>query len=280
MSMIQNVREMWKSLFYIYINGDILLSPSTFPLLQFFYHKMLEGYIPPSFLGVGRRRDLHFGLYTLNSGTHDDLWKKGTDHPVTGIDFFIMTDKTYNSTEKEVLENIIIGRKQYDNILVAFAVINPKIYVVDCTSVLKPIHLDDCKLCKKKFIRAQKDADWNINYLQLQGYDQLIRYGFTDRVAVQVKEIPDGSFNFHFTTSHAYQSLFYLTAHNVFFKSCPIIDVNYMENQLLGKCLILTRLDCGNIDKKCIRYEENKTFDNDFVSILLYSEPYGHVLSV
>lgn len=165
LGMIHEITQEWPSLFYLYINGDILLSPNTFPLLQYFYKRMQDRHIRREFLGVGRRRDLHFATYSTSTGTHEDLWKSGKEHGVTGIDFFIITKDTYNVTEQQILNNIIIGRKQYDNILVALAVIDPKIYVVDCTHVLKPVHLDDCRMCKKRFLRVYIYINIYIIYL-------------------------------------------------------------------------------------------------------------------
>lgn len=120
-----------------------------------------------------------------------------------------------------------------------------------------------------------------MKYLQEITYDRFIKYGFTDKVIVAVKEVPEGSRQFEISTSPVYHNIYYLTEYNIYRKHCADIDIVYMLRQKLGNCFILTAIECPEIASECTQFDgENVPDTEKLSSLLLYSDPYSHILSV
>lgn len=90
---------------------------------------------------VGKRGDLYWKNYSTSRG-YDNLWEKSKLHPGCGIDYFIFTNDFFSVNEIDILNKICVGRIQYDNAILSIALRDNKKVVIDCTYVIKAIHLN------------------------------------------------------------------------------------------------------------------------------------------
>ena len=117
---MQETEKMVNSLFYGYINGDILLSESVFVFLQTIYtnqngHSLLN----PGCLFAGRVSEVsdisEFNLSPAKASEFfDAYYHKGSLRNRFSSDYFIYPGHLYSSTP-ELFEDVVLGRYYIDN---------------------------------------------------------------------------------------------------------------------------------------------------------------------
>lgn len=80
---------------------------------------------------------------------HDLIWNKSELHSGYGIDYFIFTKYTFSYSHIQILNEIVVGRVRYDNIIVSLALKEKEITVIDTTTYIKAIHISLSKKEKK-----------------------------------------------------------------------------------------------------------------------------------
>lgn len=140
------------SKFYMFVNGDIIISPYIrkiiMTLVKYINFKILKENI----LCVATRSSLYSNIYNISkSYNHYKLYKIGKKSSPYSQDVFIMTKYIY-IFNFELYNKLLIGRAGIDNIILGTALNNKMIDVIDGTDSISPIHLEDCKTCKKQYV--------------------------------------------------------------------------------------------------------------------------------
>lgn len=77
-------------------------------------------------------------------------------HAGTGIDYFIFTKYTFSYSDINILNEIVVGRIRYDNIILSIVLLPKSNNVIDVTSYIKAIHLSLSENEKKVLTNIQK----------------------------------------------------------------------------------------------------------------------------
>lgn len=102
---------------------------------------------------VGKRGDIYWRNIT-NSDNHDLIWSKCKLHSGYGIDYFIFSKFTFSITDIKVLDEIVVGRVRYDNIILSLALKGKEKLVLDTTKYVKAVHLSVCEKEKKELSKV------------------------------------------------------------------------------------------------------------------------------
>lgn len=149
--MEQSIKR-YKSNYYMYINGDIVITPYIYEIIKFINKYKEKGVIKQNILCVATRSTLNFNsLFFYNSIFHYQLYKKGIKSATYSQDVFLMNEMTYKS-HLNTYKNLLIGRAGIDNIILGCALKDKSINVIDFTNSIAAIHLEDCLRNKKYFI--------------------------------------------------------------------------------------------------------------------------------
>ena len=139
-NMFVDVMNSSDTLYYGYANSDILFSKDLIPSLESvhqFHHQHHEN---EGFLIVGGKRNVQSSLIGLEDvRDYDQLMKlktNGTVVPGYAIDYFITSKKGY---PWDSIEQVVVGRRGWDNYVVAYAYAN-NIIVYDITKTVTAIH--------------------------------------------------------------------------------------------------------------------------------------------
>lgn len=129
----------------IYFNSDILFHKDINIIVNILINE--KSLYTKQLLIVGKRCDI-FWKDTNDEKNHDMIWKKCILHSASGIDYFIFTSYTFISPQNKIMEEIVVGRVRYDNIILATTIKRNSNLVIDSTNLVKAIHLSVTKMEK------------------------------------------------------------------------------------------------------------------------------------
>lgn len=142
----------YKSNYYMYINGDIIITPHIFDIVLLLNKYKQKGILNRKLLCVATRSTFRYSLnFIYKRNNHYQLYMKGIKSATYSQDVFLMNEIAYKSHLK-VYTNLLIGRAGIDNIILGCAINDTSFDVIDATTAIAAIHLEDCIYCKKKFI--------------------------------------------------------------------------------------------------------------------------------
>lgn len=133
----------------VYFNSDILFRNNIVKLLNIITTN--NSLLHRRLLIVGRRGDINWKNVS-NHYNHDLIWRKCKMHKGYGIDYFIFTKITFSFSDKRILNEIVVGRIRYDNIILSLVLINENNTVIDSTTYIKAIHLSISQKEKKNLV--------------------------------------------------------------------------------------------------------------------------------
>lgn len=133
----------------VYFNSDILFHNNIVKLLNIITTN--NSLLHRRLLIVGRRGDINWKNVS-NHYNHDLIWRKCKMHKGYGIDYFIFTKITFSFSDKRILNEIVVGRIRYDNIILSLVLINENNTVIDSTTYIKAIHLSISQKEKKNLV--------------------------------------------------------------------------------------------------------------------------------
>lgn len=153
-ALIYSAIKKCKSKFYMYINGDIILSPNIrniiITLIKYINMKIIKSNI----LCVATRSTIYSTIQFENiTYNHYKLYKMGVMSGPYSQDVFLLTKLIYEFNS-EIYNKLLVGRAGIDNIILAVALKNRNIDVIDASDSIAPIHIEDCKECKTQFINV------------------------------------------------------------------------------------------------------------------------------
>lgn len=144
--------KLYESKFYMFVNGDIIISPNIRSIIISIIKFMNNHILKKNILCVATRSSISFNICNINKNyNHYKLYTLGIKSCPYSQDVFIMTKSIYKFYY-ELYNKLLIGRAGIDNIILGKAINNKMIDVIDATDSISPIHLEDCKSCKKNFV--------------------------------------------------------------------------------------------------------------------------------
>lgn len=150
--LIENSIKKFKSNYYMYINGDIIITPYISEIIMTLNKYKMKGFIKNQLLCVATRNTIYYdSILIYNSNIHYLLYKRGAKSSSYSQDVFLMSETTYK-INSNIFNHLLIGRAGIDNIILGIALNNSNNYVIDATKSIAAIHLEECRKCKKKFI--------------------------------------------------------------------------------------------------------------------------------
>lgn len=147
-----NAIKKYKAKFYMYINGDIIISPQIRNIIHTLMKYINIRIIRANILCIATRSTIYSSINNISLYyNHYKLYKTGVKSGPYSQDVFIMTKMLYLYNFK-IYNKLLVGRAGIDNIILGTALSNKNIDVIDASDSIAPIHLEDCKRCKKQFI--------------------------------------------------------------------------------------------------------------------------------
>lgn len=151
-ALIEDSIKNYNSNYYMYINGDIIITPHIFYIILLLNKYKQKNILKSKLLCVATRSTFIYSLnFIYKSNNHYQLYMKGIKSATYSQDVFLMNEITYKS-HKDIYNNLLIGRAGIDNIILGCAINDTSIDVIDATNTIAAIHLEDCIQCKKEFI--------------------------------------------------------------------------------------------------------------------------------
>lgn len=148
--MIQKTISNTRSKIVIYFNSDILFHKNVIYLIRTLSRNKLY---TKKLLIVGKRGDIYWKNVS-HFVDHDVIWKNCALHSGSGIDYFIFTKYTFSISDIKILNEIVVGRIRYDNIILSLALKSNKSIVFDSTKYVKAIHLSVSYKEKNELIKV------------------------------------------------------------------------------------------------------------------------------
>lgn len=145
--MVDKSFKITKCKIIVYFNSDILFHRDIILLINFYLNNNL--YLKRKILKVGKRGDIYWRNIT-NIDNHNLIWSKCKPHSGYGIDYFIFSKFTFSFTDIKILDEIVVGRVRYDNIILSLALKGKDNIVIDTTKYVKAVHLSICKKEKEE----------------------------------------------------------------------------------------------------------------------------------
>lgn len=166
--LINHAIRKYNSKLYMFINGDIIISPNIRSIIYKIFALTNQKQIKANILCVATRSTILSSTYkNSNSSNHYILYNSGIKSRSCSIDVFIMTKKLYRLNYR-IYNKLLVGRAGIDNVILAMALKNKNIDVIDATYSIAPIHLEDCKKCKEIFINVYSYSIKCIEFERLQ----------------------------------------------------------------------------------------------------------------
>lgn len=146
--------EKYKSNYYMFINGDIIITPNISDVVVKLNNLTREKMLNKDILCVATRSTL---CYTTNnlyaSKYHSDLYFKGAKSRTCSQDAFLMSKNVYN-LNNNVYNNLLVGRAGIDNIILGCGLKNKNVEVIDLTNSLIAIHYKDCTINRRTYLNV------------------------------------------------------------------------------------------------------------------------------
>ncbi|KAK8810513.1 hypothetical protein WA158_007088 [Blastocystis sp. Blastoise] len=162
-SMIGIIEQTYDSMFYGYINGDILVSQDIITIMEQLTCKIYKKELKEKVMLMGRRynRDSYFDIDIGTTKDSIELFIDNTTYLneqfiTVSIDYFIFTKPTLNL---RLLKPIVVGRNFIDGYFVNLCYHDKSMDFIDLSNALKIVHQNDKK---GTFAGEQnKDGFWN-----------------------------------------------------------------------------------------------------------------------
>lgn len=153
------VYKLYNSEYYLFINGDILLSP--FILIELKKIKIHPNYI--RIYGTSDRHNVNVEntKNIENINLHNWLYRNGHQYTLCGQDAFLTSKLTFNAKQINILNEVCVGRIKIDNILLGIAVKDKNITTIDLSNIFQSVHLQ--YRINNNIIK--KDYNWNNDIL-------------------------------------------------------------------------------------------------------------------
>lgn len=153
--MMLKVYSLYNAEFYLYINGDILLSPSLY--IDFMKINIFNNQY--RIYGTSDRHNAYIDNYDIKllMINHNNLYNESKQYTLCGQDAFLTKRNTFNEKQIIILNNLAIGRVKIDNIILGMAIKDKEILTIDFSNIFKVVHLQ----YHKRYAIEKKDYLWN-----------------------------------------------------------------------------------------------------------------------
>jgi hypothetical protein len=156
---------------YTYVNGDILPEPTFFQTVD----AWLEQQAFEPFLMVGQRTNVEWQVH-YDVQDFDKLFQQGELFVEYAEDYFVVSNDTI---AWEQIPPFVIGRRAYDNWLVAYAHFHQNITLIDITQTTRVIHQTDEEgnvAHGGNMNKNKADREYNIQFLE-ERIKHYVKYG-------------------------------------------------------------------------------------------------------
>lgn len=158
-SLMTKVYKLYNAVYYLFINGDILLSP----FLNIELSKLKIHLYYKRIYGTSDRHNVYIDAVKKieDRNRHNIYYKKGRQYTLCGQDAFLTNRNTFNKKQIEILNEIGVGRIKIDNIILGMAVKDKNIITFDLSNIFKAIHLQ----YHSNYNIIKRDYNWNRDIL-------------------------------------------------------------------------------------------------------------------
>jgi len=163
---------------YTYVNGDILPEPTFFQTVDAWLEQQQQQQPQQQlehFLMVGQRTNVDWqAQYKVQD--FDQHFQRGELFVEYAEDYFVVSHGTIAWDE---IPPFVIGRRAYDNWLVAFAHFHPNISLIDMTRTARVIHQtdEDGNVAHGGNMKKNKaDSEYNVQFLEERN-KYYVKYG-------------------------------------------------------------------------------------------------------
>lgn len=169
------VYNLFDSEFFLFINGDILLSP-------FICSELRKLNIQSRVMRIYGTCDRHNVFVDKekkieNINFHYVAYKTGQQYTLCGQDAYLTNKNTFNKKQIGILNEIGVGRIKIDNIILGMAIKDKNITTIDFSDIFQAIHLQ----YRNNYRIIKRDYYWN-NKILIKLSSPLIGLACMDRI--------------------------------------------------------------------------------------------------
>ncbi|KAK8814347.1 hypothetical protein WA158_008209 [Blastocystis sp. Blastoise] len=237
--MLEYIESNYKSHFYGFLNGDILLHSSIIDILRKVWNEREGGKLKNKLMITGRRNNMYISL-SINIGTNSEemdmfiknnVFKNEQFLPVSQ-DYFIITKGTFDYKN---MFPVVIGRNDYDNYLVDYCYHHPRyISLIDGSTAIIALHQTESH---GNFAgeRVNPDKTWNHDLIgKHHEYDSVLfaNWRIYATTTGNYHILPTSPYDDNYTP----KELSFLQTHLPLHSHCFFLGAGYISGKISSIC--------------------------------------------